>query len=342
MMLKQLFVTLIIFHMAISQANAQASGYFYRIKHQDTITNVLYRINLRPVYGKNGVLAQTLKMNPRKRKQDGNSVYPNEIIRLPVTDPSVFLGRAKILDSGEVIFHSAESVANVEASPVTIVRGPSNELEMVDSHFTAALGVGYFRLDGQDLKTKGTTKILSNASPTLDLAWHLDWDKKNVFVFNFHLQQYSLQPLNDEQSYAKDKGVRTGVSATYMHRFDNFVGSFGLTFNEEFFLFANSPTELSVEKKMIMGAALGGSYDIFKKKNGAIGAELNASYLMPTSTNCYSIESGYKAEAGFYFRHDKSYDLHIDYRIIKQDTSLATKEENQLSFKFIYHFGSDS
>lgn len=49
----------------------------YIVKKGDTLTSILYEKNLRPVYGKDGTLAETLKLNPKIKLSGGNKIFPN-------------------------------------------------------------------------------------------------------------------------------------------------------------------------------------------------------------------------------------------------------------------------
>ncbi|WP_186644465.1 LysM peptidoglycan-binding domain-containing protein [Fluviispira vulneris] len=58
----------------------------YKVKANDTLIHILKRHSLRPVFGPNGSLAETLELNPEKKKHNGDLIYIGEIIKLPNFD----------------------------------------------------------------------------------------------------------------------------------------------------------------------------------------------------------------------------------------------------------------
>lgn len=55
----------------------------YTVQQNDNLSTVLQKLSLRPIYGKNGSLAEVLKLNPEKQESNGNCIYVGEIILLP-------------------------------------------------------------------------------------------------------------------------------------------------------------------------------------------------------------------------------------------------------------------
>ena len=55
----------------------------YKVMPKDTITTILQTLSLKPIYGKNGSLAEVLKLNPKKQESLGNCIYVGEILLLP-------------------------------------------------------------------------------------------------------------------------------------------------------------------------------------------------------------------------------------------------------------------
>ena len=86
-------------------------------------------------------------------------------------------------------------------------------------------------------------------------------------------------------------------------------------------------------------------YGLLQKKNAVIGVEGEARYLAPASTNYFTIKSGYAYEGGVYLMqaHSKNdgreLELHLDYGVENQDTSIATKAEPDFTLMLLYHWG---
>lgn len=340
--ISNLFTTLFVlsFSCSLAAANANEGRYFYRIKPNDNLSNVLQKLNLTRIYGKKGFLAKTLQANAEKLGEQGDLVHSGEIIVLPVSGPQIFEGYAKVLPSGEVVPHLVTVASPHETSEPSIVSENKDLKDFVSSNFGFALGVSYFRIKSQDLISKDSSIILSNASPELDLFWRFNWNETRSFIFKFHLLAYSLQPLDRGVKYKKDNDVRTGYSASMRQGFDQFILSLGLDFSDEFFLFTTNDGRISLERKMIIAPNVGGDYDFFQKKNGAIGATGKIAYLLSGKSDSYNIDDGIKIDTGLYFR-DNRYEVRLNYMYVSQNSSLASKNEVQTGIKFIYNWASN-
>ncbi len=55
----------------------------YTVQQNDNLSTILQKLSLKPIYGKNGSLAEVLKLNPEKQESNGNCIYVGEIILLP-------------------------------------------------------------------------------------------------------------------------------------------------------------------------------------------------------------------------------------------------------------------
>ena len=56
----------------------------YKVKKGDTLSEILEKHKLSPIYGKNNYLNRTLKMNPGKIKTNGDLIFPSEKLFLPI------------------------------------------------------------------------------------------------------------------------------------------------------------------------------------------------------------------------------------------------------------------
>ena len=60
----------------------------YIVKNGDTLTDILYSKDYKHIYGKRGVLQETLDLNPAIKKNNGNKIFPNMQIILTSRLPS--------------------------------------------------------------------------------------------------------------------------------------------------------------------------------------------------------------------------------------------------------------
>lgn len=55
----------------------------YTVQPRDNLSTILQKHSLKPIYGKDGSLAEVLKLNPKKQDSGGDKIYVGEIIYLP-------------------------------------------------------------------------------------------------------------------------------------------------------------------------------------------------------------------------------------------------------------------
>ena len=63
--------------------SASEEVFEYTVQPNDNLSTVLQKLSLKPIYGKNGSLAEVLKLNPEKQESEGNCIYVGEVILLP-------------------------------------------------------------------------------------------------------------------------------------------------------------------------------------------------------------------------------------------------------------------
>ncbi|WP_186643930.1 LysM peptidoglycan-binding domain-containing protein [Fluviispira vulneris] len=56
----------------------------YKIKEGDTVLSILRKNKLTPIYGKRGYLSEIIKLNPETIHEEGNLIFPNDVIILPI------------------------------------------------------------------------------------------------------------------------------------------------------------------------------------------------------------------------------------------------------------------
>jgi fibronectin type 3 domain-containing protein len=70
----------------------------YEVKENDTITEILKKHSLRPIYGPNGYLKEILKLNSLKSSNNLNLIYPKEKIILPNINQKKFVKKEETIN----------------------------------------------------------------------------------------------------------------------------------------------------------------------------------------------------------------------------------------------------
>jgi hypothetical protein len=62
--------------------NVSAGEAIHVVRSGETLSNILYDLNLKPIYGKHGTLKEALLLNPKINNRKDYKVYPGEKIKL--------------------------------------------------------------------------------------------------------------------------------------------------------------------------------------------------------------------------------------------------------------------
>jgi len=344
--------------------------YYYRVKKQDTLSDVLARFGLSPIYPHKGWLKATLAVNSVVARHP-NLIRPNEIVFLPLKDIHDLMN-ARVLDTGEVLAIDdlarplplaperkptatvgatvAELQPELEGSPTAPpALDPVNKgTDVATSSTTVGIGVEYFRIDGVDTVNHGNARILSGTSPRLDFGYTLQWNESTAIELAGSLTQYTLTQFSQATTYDANSGIKSAFGFGANKKFSkNLSTSIFVEAAQEFFVRASAPTVISVDKVIIYEPTIRAKYSLFGKQNAQIGVSGGYGILLPTSTSAYSIGMGTKVELGAYFRHDphtnsgRAIEGTLIYRIEKQDSSIYSKYFNEILLGISYRSGLD-
>jgi hypothetical protein len=123
----------------------ESSTTVYQVKQKESVSEILFRLGIVPVYGKKGALAIVLELNPKIRPQHGDRVYPGDELVLPSMPGAPAVSQADpepkkiIRPLPEVSVVPPESPAVTPTVPV--------ELEEKPRSIAYDLGVGFSYLD---------------------------------------------------------------------------------------------------------------------------------------------------------------------------------------------------
>lgn len=280
----------------------------YVVSEGDTLSGILFNHQIGPLYGPRGKIQEVLKIN--KIKKAGDKILSGQKILIPV------------------LFFSSEE----KALPIK-----QKESRL---YFQVNFKPTYFRIDSKDKVTGDSASILSELSPEIGASLYFDLDRKNLFRFTVSSLFYSLQ--KDESILLKNqKGNRTSLSAEYLRNFGSFTSLLGLSMKEELFPFSKTPGELSLEKKVIPHFSAGIIYPFIEKNSTSISGEIGGDYLLSQKNNAYNISSGTRFWSGLKFSH-YNHDLGLFFNLSNQQTSIATKKEQQVGLSYSYQFGADA
>ena len=349
-----------------------ATAESYTVRPNESLSEIIYKLKIRPVYGSNGGIKQAIESNPELQKHQGNRIYPGQVLQLSGADSSQDTAAAPSPD--ETTGPAVTTEAPVTEAPVTEVPvteapyesavettpeaapeesfGQTSDAPVEGSSATAldtlsvGLGLDFFKVEGEDRQTFGDAAILSEASPSLHLKYDLRFSKVSSVLFATQLQQFQLQKLNAGQELNNDSGTRINFNVRYLRKItEKLTLGAGSAFDQDLFFYAKSPTVLAVDKVYIIKPEVYAAYDLLKFETSTLGIDGRVGYNFSEKTDNYDIKSGSHGELGaYYFMNKKIIDAdfrfleaHVNYGKDYQDTTISSREAQNLSFLIQYN-----
>lgn len=245
----------------IVHSGAFAQGqYYYRIRAKDTVSDVLYKLNIKPIYGKDGKLVQVLFHNPRLNKHTGNVINVGEKIYFPEELSEHLRSVAVISPEGEVspMLRTLSSSSETPATPAlplppvapepAVEENPSSDLQVLTNY-------GFMRLNGADNSNSTTASLLTEGYSGIDINWRQNWSNQwesELYFGNNSLTFYDA----DTKDLVGQKLtlVRAGLGVGFHVNRSSIKVLFGLS--DVPFYRALTATELEIFKRTGMSKSL--------------------------------------------------------------------------------------
>jgi hypothetical protein len=186
----------------------------YTVRENDTLSDILSRFDLRPIYGKNGKLIQTLRRNPGLLDQ-GNRIFPGRVIVIPGV-PS--------REESRITRSSWEPVrAPASVSP------PEEKGFHTYSQFSIRPRHHYYRLDSTDSVNQSKAVLRSGQSLGLEARGDWQWSERLRTGFNASYQalemfRASVGTLNNSKGSFGAYDVHVGYRVNHWLNAEAFAG----------------------------------------------------------------------------------------------------------------------
>ncbi len=206
------------------------------------------------------------------------------------------------------------------------------------------VGAEFFRIDAQDPSNGTQANLVSGLSPRIDAGVKLLW-KQTVFSVGGALTWYQVSPLNLQQSFTKDSGVRTGFFVQGERALiPGLSTSLKIGPQTSLFVRGTSVSTLALESVSIWNSELQFRYEKPVPTLGHVGLMGSFAYLFPATTDFYSIQSGTAFQAMLYYKRSlkafqKALQANLGFRSAHQDTSLTSQSEKTLLLQIQYSLG---
>lgn len=245
------------------------------VKKNETISGLLKAHELNPIYGKNGSLQQTLKLNPNLKKRP-NLIFVGEKIVLPIS-------------TIESSFELAEQIEEPPIEKNETVKIQKDELKR-SSKFSIRLGQSYFRVDGnKEVGTKGI--IGSSASPLIEGVWIPQVGEKTFTELGVRLTSVTITQDSKKTIQSRSQTLNKvflGLNYLQGSRFE-FGGQF--SFNEQLF-FINQSAVNKVEKMGVPSILASAKINLYQFKNTLLSTRAGLKGILPFKNDSINVKSG--------------------------------------------------
>lgn len=315
----------------------------YVVEQGDTVSNVLYKRGLKPLYGRNGSVAQIVVLNPSLSPL-ASVIKPGQIIYLPdgtrkLTDDTFKRELSSIEETlaSQVVEVKPKSDAEY-GSPISSVkpRKPSSQAQV-------KLGAGYYALNGVDPSNGSRARLLSKLSSTLDGAWEQNWSdtvKSKIFI---GLRSVSLQP--------EMRGIRLFNSSLLTSEIGLGVGgrlipdlewSIDLRVLEALFYRGVAEGGLELNQAPLLAVRPQLTWTLIRRSPLSLAALAAGDVLGSSRFADYTINAGYGYRVGLRLQQDfesSIFSCDFGYGERRQDTSLIRLVEKELRGGCAYSWG---
>lgn len=304
----------------------------YTVEQGDTLSTILQKENITPLYGKKGFVKKAKKLNKTSLKNE-NLIRPGQQLVLPVEETA----NHNTSQSNQSSSSSADqSNVEVSSSPNQFTSFTLQDF-ISNSSLGISLGLDYTMLESTAKVNNSKGKLVSEAN----IAWKIAWLKKlqndydvNVFAggkkLNFKSEETGV-PLYNQKSSTYFFGV--GLDKKITERLN-----LGLDFSYGDFIFfkgIHGPKGLGIELNTIKLFALNPriKYKVFTHDWFDTSVEVNGLYATSGDGNGYEVSSGNGFGAAVLLEKQltqKDIFCRFDFKERNQKTSLIKLKEQSV------------
>lgn len=280
--------------------NASASEVIHVVTRGETISTILYDLNLKPIYGKHGILQETLLLNPIINNRKYNKIYPGEKIKLPLLNTENKISLTE--QSGPLSkYHESQSdaaepgpkeIENPERKPTSI----ENEVDREQFIFARlSPQISWLKASSTDTNQYQNSQIsaLSKANPGALGAFGVNVSE------NFNVQAFAylseIKFYQDEKyNFPKSSFLRQAYGLGSEYRLDP-ENRFSLKagFFDEFYLTMSNTTTINIESAQVPEIHWGYRRILGQYKNVTLDSGIFGKFIIPYSASSINGQFGY-------------------------------------------------
>jgi hypothetical protein len=321
--------------MPISQVGL--AGYVqYQVRPNDNLSSILRKCNLVPIYGDQGYLAKTIKLNERIILKNGNLIFPYTSIFLPIEDQQSDASCVSTLknvsskkdnakqatkissdDSDSKILAENSPLLTPQIRPASVTDynlpnpvAPSKESEAATaisaniemfpkSYIKYSFETNYLRIDSSDRLTQSKGILISKLNLHHRLGWDLHWNELTSTYVGWVFKEDSIEQNDQGVELLSQTKTRHEIFIGLSRNWNDFYQtSFEIHAGEHFFMRAVSPQKISLDRISLASLSILQNYKFFEIKNASLSVLLKGTYLSRAATSRYTIDSGLEGLVG--------------------------------------------
>lgn len=313
---KSIIISIVIVSMNISRAN----DYTYIVKKDDTLTSILYEHNLKPIYGKKGTLAETLRLNPTlKLNGNENKILPNmKIILVNNAIPDQQINKHTEVETNlELSVDNSNNVPVIEQTPGD--RHPSDDF-IQSFYWSLTPSLSWKNLSSTDDNAFRSSKIdaLSNTNYGIGFSYGMHFEE-DLDVYS-RLAVESVRFIEDSAIKLEKKDFlasRFNVGIAYKKNWYLEIGM-----NDEFYLTSPAASLVEVKKVSLPEFKLGFQKDFYQYRNAKLAYLLSGTSILPRSTPGFESKFSYGLGVGLEAKlKNQSFVLGYDLKFLKASSN---------------------
>lgn len=302
----------------LTLAVADAAEYRqHRVEVGETLSQILYSYNLKPIYSKDGSLVNTIFYNQLLIKENGNFILPGQIIRL------VEAGKIEAEDVPVTseLHEPAKNKSDHQTS--------KEEKQQDRNTLTLSFISGYLGVAGEDQATNGG-EILSKLYFGVGAKWRTNLTEDYSLSFFGDYKKVEIEDTTNTTLTNRDQDLKEiGISVD--RDFSWLSLTSGYNFIDQIYYRTASLNSFKVLTMINNQIYLEAVKEIFELENTLISIGLN------TNFNSFNAPSGVDISSGFGYGGYLKYQKQISGRslaaILSYDTNSFESNDTNMDFK---------
>ena len=265
--------------------NISAGEVIHVVTRGETLSNILYNLNVEPIYGKNGALKEALLLNPKISIRKNYKIYPGEKIKLSIVnlDNNIILTK----QNGHLLERETP-----ESKPTILVYQVDHE-QFIFMRLSPQ--ISWLKATSTNTNQYQNSQIsaLSKANPGALGAFGINVSENfNVQAFAY-LSEVSFYQ-DEHYNLPKSSFVRQAYGLASEYRLDP-KNRFSLRagFFDEFYLTMNDTTTINIETAQIPEIHWGYRRILGQYKNVTLDSGIFGKFIIPYSASTINGRFGY-------------------------------------------------